>query len=170
MKAAFFKYPPYFRAYLRALQDIANLAMNNAKVNPMLDAKYASFVANGLTANSAYGLLVQDPAKSGGLEDWIGTMHNSILAVLGSQGVTNVAWTINSTVVSSDVVLVSGTAPLAVKHLLVQRHRVAGNLDDRHKLDRDRAPETRHQFLHRDRRGPSQSACAGRNLYDNGSL
>ena len=114
VKAAFFKYPPYFRAYLRALQDTADLAMNNAKVNPMLDAKYASFVANGLTANSSYGLVVQDPAKPGGLEDWIGTMHNSILAVLGSQHVTNVAWTISSSVVSSDVVLVKGTAPLAV--------------------------------------------------------
>ena len=140
------------------------------KVNPMLDAKYASFVANGLTANSAYGLLVQDPAKPGGLEDWIGTMHNSILAVLGSQGVTNVSWAVSSTVVSNDVVVVRGTAPLAGKCLLVQRHRVAGNLDDRDKLDRDRAPETRDQFLHRDRRGPSRSACAGRDLCDNGGL
>jgi hypothetical protein len=114
VKAAFFKYPPYFRSYLRGLQDVADLAMNNAKVNPMLDAKYASFVANGLTANANYGLLVQDPAKPGGLEDWISTMHNSILAVLGSQNVTNVAWVINSTLVSSDVVVVRGTAPLAV--------------------------------------------------------
>ena len=73
---AFQTYVPYRRAYLRALQDIANLAMNNAVVNPVLDAKYASFVANGLTENSAYGLLVQDPAKPGGLEDWIATMHN----------------------------------------------------------------------------------------------
>ena len=58
---AFQTYTPYRRAYLRALQDIANLAMNNSVVNPLLEAKYAAFAANGLT-NAAYGLVVQDPA------------------------------------------------------------------------------------------------------------
>jgi hypothetical protein len=110
-------YTPYRRAYLRAFQDIANLAMNNTVINPMLEAKYAAFVANGLT-NAAYGLVVQDPAKSGGLEDWIGTMHNSLLTTLTNQGVSSVPFAIKSTVVSNDVVLVSGTAPLAVKTLL----------------------------------------------------
>ncbi len=113
---AFQNYTPYRRAYLRALQDIANLAMNNAVVNPMLDAKYAAFVANGLTS-AAYGLVVQDPAQPGGLEDWIGTMHNSLLTALANQGVSSVPFAINSTVVSNDVALVSGTAPLAVKTL-----------------------------------------------------
>jgi hypothetical protein len=109
-------YTPYRRAYLRALQDIANLAMNNALVNPLLEAKYAAFVANGLT-NAAYGLVVQDPAEAGGLEDWIGTMHNSLLTTLTNQGVSSVPFAIKSTVVSNDVALVSGTAPLAVKTL-----------------------------------------------------
>jgi hypothetical protein len=97
------------------LQDIANLAMNSAAVNPVLDAKYASFVANGLTENSAYGLLVQNPAKSGGLEDWIATMHNSLLSALTSQGVSSVAFAINSTVITNDTAIVTGTAPIAVK-------------------------------------------------------
>ena len=113
----FQNYTPYRRAYLRAFQDIANLAMNNTAVNAMLDAKYAAFVANGLT-NAAYGLVVQDPAKPGGLEDWIATMHNSLLTTLTNQGVSSVPFAVNSTVVSNDVVLVSGTAPLAVKTLL----------------------------------------------------
>ena len=108
-------YVPYLRAYLRALQDIANLAMNNAVVNPVLDAKYASFEANGLTENSAYGLLVQDPAKPGGLEDWIATMHNSLLVALTNQGVSSVAFAVNSTVISNDTAIVTGTAPIAVK-------------------------------------------------------
>lgn len=114
VKAAFFHYPPYLRSYLRALQDVAEVAMNNAKVNPLLDAKYAAFSANGLAANSAFGVQVQDPAKPGGLEDWIGTMHSSLLGVLASQGVTHVPWLILSTVVSNDVAVVSGTAPLTV--------------------------------------------------------
>jgi hypothetical protein len=115
LMTAFHSYPPYRRAYLRAFQDIADLAMNNARINPMLDAKYAAFVANGLASTSYNGLVVKDPATPGGLESWIGTMHNSLLAALSSQGVSNVAFTISSTIVSNDVALVSGTAPLAVK-------------------------------------------------------
>jgi hypothetical protein len=113
---AFQTYTPYRRAYLRALQDIANLAMNNSVVNPLLEAKYAAFVANGLT-NAAYGLVVQNPAEAGGLEQWIGTMHNSLLTTLTNQGVSSVPFAVKSTVVSNDVAVVSGTAPLAVKTL-----------------------------------------------------
>ena len=112
---AFQTYVPTSAPTCGRLQDIANLAMNNAVVNPLLDAKYASFVANGLTENSAYGLLVQDPAKPGGLEDWIGTMHNSLLVALTNQGVSSILFTINSTVISNDTAIVMGTAPLAVK-------------------------------------------------------
>ena len=107
-------YPPYLRAYLRALQDIANLAMNNTTVDPLLDAKYAAFVANGLTLNSAYGLLVQEPGAAG-LKSWIGTMHDSILTALANQGVSNIPFAINSKVISNDVVVMTGTAPLAAK-------------------------------------------------------
>jgi CotH kinase protein/Lamin Tail Domain len=111
LMTAFHSYPPYRRAYLRAFQDLANLAVNNARINPMLDAKYATFVANGLD--------VADPAAPGGLENWIGTMHNSLLSVLDSQGVSRVAFAVNSTMVSNDVAWVSGTAPLPVKTVWV---------------------------------------------------
>jgi hypothetical protein len=112
--AAFQTYPAYQRAYLRALQDIANLAMNNALVNPVLDAKYAAFAANGLAANAAYGLQVLEPGASG-LKNWIGTMHNSILTALVNQGVSNVPFALNSEVVNNNVAVISGTAPLQVK-------------------------------------------------------
>jgi hypothetical protein len=107
LMTAFHNYPPYRRAYLRAFQDLANLAVNNTLINPMLEAKYATFLANGLT--------VKDPAAPGGLETWIGTMHNSLLAELASQGVSSVAFAITSTVVSNNVAWITGTAPLAVK-------------------------------------------------------
>ena len=115
LMTAFHSYPPYRRAYLRAFEDIANLAMNNARINPMLDAKYAAFVANGLGGTSFNGLVLKDPAAPGGLEGWIGTMHNSLLAALAGQGVSNVAFTINSTPVSNNVAVLTGTAPVAVK-------------------------------------------------------
>ena len=118
LMTAFHSYPPYRRAYLRAFQDIADLAMNNSRINPMLDAKFAAFLANGLTTASYNGLVVKDPATPGGLENWIGTMHNSLLAALAGQGVSNVAFTIDSTLVSNDVAFISGTAPVAAKTIV----------------------------------------------------
>ncbi len=113
--ATFHNYPAHQRAYLRALQDIANLAMNTAKVNPLLDAKYAVFVANGLTTTAYNGMTVKNPSVA--LEGWIGTMHNSILNALASHGVSNIPFAITSVSVNNNVATVSGTAPLAVKSL-----------------------------------------------------
>ena len=117
MMALFHNYPPYQRAYLRALQDIANLAMNNTYANPLLNAKYAAFVANGLTQSSSYGLQVANPATPGGLESWIGAMHNSILTTLINRGVANVPFAITATNLNNDLLSLSGTAPLRVKTL-----------------------------------------------------
>jgi hypothetical protein len=114
VKTAFHTYPAYQRAYLRALQDIAKVAMNNALVDPVLDAKYAAFAANGLAASGAYGLQVSDPGASG-LKNWIGTMHNSIVTALANQGVSNIPFAISSQIINNNVALISGTAPLAVK-------------------------------------------------------
>ena len=113
--AAFHNYPPYQRAYLRALQDIASLAMNNPAANPVLDAKFAAFAANGLTQSAASGVQVADPAAANGLENWIGSMHNSILTALTNHGVANVPFAILSTNVTNDVAFLTGTAPLPVK-------------------------------------------------------
>ena len=108
---AFQSYPPYRRAYLRAFNDIANGPMNNANVNPMLDAKYAAFVANGIGVSS--------PAA---LETWIGTMHNSLLAALAAQGATNAAFTVTGTnfiTTNSNFISLSGTAPVQVKTIAI---------------------------------------------------
>ncbi|MGA2656956.1 MAG: lamin tail domain-containing protein, partial [Verrucomicrobiota bacterium] len=113
--ATFHNFPAYQRAYLRAFQDIADYAMNNSLANPLLEAKYAAFVANGLTTTAYGGLTVADPRSS--LEGWIATMHNSLLAALASSGVTNIPFAITSVTVKSDLATISGTAPLAVKTL-----------------------------------------------------
>ena len=115
--ATFHYFPAYKRAYLRALQDIANLAMNNALVDPLLDVKYAAFVANGLTSTPYSGLTVRDPAAS--LKSWIATMHNSLLTALTNQAVTNVPFAVNSVTVNNNVATLSGTAPLAAKTVWV---------------------------------------------------
>jgi hypothetical protein len=112
----FHSYPAHQRAYLRAFQDIANSAMNNSLINPMIEAKYAAFAANGLTATSWYsGVTIANPKSA--LEGWIGTMHNSLLAALASSGVTNIPFAITSVTVNNNLATISGTAPLAVKTL-----------------------------------------------------
>ena len=114
--AIFHNYPAYQRAYLRAFQDIANSAMNNSLINPMLEAKYAAFVANGLTTTSWNGgVTVTDPRTA--LEGWIGTMHDSLVAALASHGVSNIPFAIKSVNVTNNLATLSGTAPLAVKTL-----------------------------------------------------
>ena len=117
--AAFQNHPAYRRAYLRAFQDIANLAMNNTYVDPVMDATYAAFVANGLTAVN-YGIIPKNPGVSGGLKSWIATMHDSLVAALASQGVANVPFTGGSpSIVSNNLLTLSGVAPIEVKTLLV---------------------------------------------------
>ncbi len=109
--SAFQAYPPYRRAFLRAFQDIANGPMNNTNVNPVLDAKYAAFVANGLTP--------QNPAA---LKTWIATMRNSLLTALTNQGAAGVPFAVNGPAVlttSNNLVALTGSAPLPVKSIAV---------------------------------------------------
>lgn len=109
--SVFQSYPPYRRAYLRAFKEIANGPMNNTNVGPILDAKYAAFVADGLA--------VQSPAA---LKSWIATMHTSLLTALTNQGVASVAFAVNGPTVlttSNNLVTLTGTAPLEVKTVTV---------------------------------------------------
>jgi hypothetical protein len=107
--ASFQTYPPYFRAYLRGLKDLAELGMNNTMINPMLDAKYSALQAAGINAAS--------PAA---LKSWISQMHGSILTALTNQGVADVPFAIDSTVTTNGNLLTfTGTAPLDAKTILV---------------------------------------------------
>ena len=157
----FQNYTPYRRAYLRALQDIANLAMNNAVVNPMLEAKYAAFVANGLT-NAAYGLVVQDPAKPGGLEQWIGTMHNSLVDDLDEP--RREQRPVRDQFDGRQQRCGPGERNGAPgrEDPPVQRRRVADNVDQCHGLDRRRAVAARRQPTQRGRCGSEWPAGGGR--------
>jgi len=113
--STFHSYPAHQRAYLRAFQDIANSAMNNSVINPMLEAKYEAFVANGLTTSSWNGVTVTSPKVA--LEGWINTMHNSLLSALVGHGVSGTLFNITSVTVNNNLATISGTAPLAVKSL-----------------------------------------------------
>jgi regulation of enolase protein 1 (concanavalin A-like superfamily) len=109
---------PYFRAYLRSLKAIADHAMNNTYVDPVLDAKYAAFAANGLTSAPWN---VAEPGANG-LKKWIGTMNKSIVSVLQSRGVLSIPFAVTSgtNLMGGDTnVFINGTAPLEVKTIRV---------------------------------------------------
>ena len=110
-------YPPYQRALLRGFLDLANGPMNSVNANPVLDAKFAAFSANGLTVN--FG--VQEPGAAG-LKGWISTMHSSLLSAIASAGMTTVPFTVTGSTnftTGSVTATVTGTAPLPVKNITI---------------------------------------------------
>ena len=117
----FQNYPPYRRAYLRALKEIAAVAMNNTYADPVLDAKYKAFLASGIAPYFPGGGLT-DPGIAGGLKIWIGTMRQSILTTLTNQGVANVRFGLvgtNYLSTGTNLVLFTGTAPVETKEVMV---------------------------------------------------
>jgi regulation of enolase protein 1 (concanavalin A-like superfamily) len=114
---SFQSYAPYKRAMLRAFLELANGPMNNANSDPIVDAKFAAFAANGLPAS--YG--VTDPGTSG-LKAWIGTMRASLLAAISSAGMTNVPFAVTGSTnlaTALNYITLTGTAPLEVRTITV---------------------------------------------------
>ena len=96
------------RMYWRALQELVNGPLNVANSGPLLDAKHNAFVANGLTA--------EDPNTN--IKPWLSQAQTSIAAQIAAVNTAN--FTVNSAVVvSNDVAFVTGTAPFAVKTVLI---------------------------------------------------
>jgi hypothetical protein len=100
-------HPPLARAYWRAVQDAINGPMQAANCNPVMDAKYRSLVANHIAWCD--GQALTDPSV---VKTWFGQR----LTYLQSQLATVAAvFNVSGVVVTNDVALVSGTAPIAVK-------------------------------------------------------
>jgi hypothetical protein len=100
-------HPPFARAYWRAVQDAVNGPMQAANCNPVMDAKYRSLVANHVAWCD--GQALTDPSA-------VKTWFSQRLAYLQSQLATVAAtFSVSGVVVTNDVALVSGTAPIAVQ-------------------------------------------------------
>lgn len=101
--------PPFRRAYWRALKEITTGPMDGSRINPLLDAKYAAFRAEGLNVTS--------PAT---VKSWIASARSSILSQAAAVDVSNLtvndptSWTTQETVVT-----LTGNAPVAVKTIAV---------------------------------------------------
>ncbi len=104
--------PTFRRTYLRAFKEIANGPMLNANVDPVMDAKFAAFSADGVGV-----------ASPSGVKSWIATMRNSLLSTLNNEG-ANAAFAItsnsgNNFSTNKNFLTLSGTAPVEVKTITI---------------------------------------------------
>ncbi|HMJ64130.1 MAG TPA: lamin tail domain-containing protein, partial [Candidatus Binatia bacterium] len=99
--------PPFRRAYWRALKDVADGPMNNANVDPVMDAKYAAFAANGITVTS----------PSAALKGWISSRRSYLLSQLAT--VNAPFATGNDFSTNNNLITLTGTAPVGVKTIKI---------------------------------------------------
>ena len=104
-----YAFPPFVRAYWRAVQNAVNGPLQAANCNPVIDAKSQSLFANGIAWCDGQPL-----TQPGGVKTWF----SERLAALQAQLATVAApFTLSSVVLTNNVALVSGTAPIAVQTL-----------------------------------------------------
>ena len=100
-------FAPFVRAYWRAVQNAVNGPMQAANCNPVMDAKYRSLVANHIAWCD--GQALTDPSA---VKTWFSQRLTSLQSQLATVAA---AFSVSGVVVTNDVALVSGTAPIAVK-------------------------------------------------------
>ncbi len=98
--------PAFYREYLMGFQEAVDSALLPDVVNPILEERYANLIANGI--------LVTSPS---GIESWLAARRSYIQSVLPSADFT--VDDSSSFSVSSNSVVLTGTAPLQVADILV---------------------------------------------------
>lgn len=100
----------YRRAYWRAMKELINGPMLPTNVNPLMQEKYDSFVAEGLNV-----------AAPGTVGTWIDSARTSIASQLAAAG-GNTAFKVNASgsfSTNKAVITLTGTAPVEVKDITV---------------------------------------------------
>ena len=106
-----YAFPPFARAYWRAVQDAVNGPMQATNCNPVMDVKYRSLVANGIVWCD--GSALTDPSA-------VKTWFSQRLAYLQGQLATVAApFAVSSTVVTNNVAVLSGTAPVGINTIWI---------------------------------------------------
>ncbi|HTI68428.1 MAG TPA: lamin tail domain-containing protein [Candidatus Limnocylindria bacterium] len=104
----FFATPVYRRAIWRAYDEIANRIMAATNVNPIIDAKYASFQAEGVAASSPSAL-----------KNWIKSRQTYLLGQLKSATASFAVSTGGGAnfATNQNPLTLTGTAPVSVKEI-----------------------------------------------------
>ena len=105
--ATMYAFPPIARAYWRTIQDAVNGPLDAANCNPVMDAKYASLRANGVTWCD--GQTLTDPTV---VKTWFSQRRTGLLNQLATVAAS---FTVNASVtISNGVGIVRGTAPVGI--------------------------------------------------------
>ena len=100
--------PEILRAYWRAFQDIVNGPLNTAYMDPLINGRLAAFRANNIN--------VSEGVATGTIRPFITDRRNFIIAQLATVAANFGVPTTNFTT-SSNIVTISGTAPIDVKFI-----------------------------------------------------
>ncbi len=106
-----YNHPHMRRIYLQTLQRLANGPLQDTNFMPVLQARYRDLQANGITAVSPF---VGSGAQGISIPAWIQQRRAYVLAQLPAASFSIAA---PSLTVSSNLALISGTAPLGVKFI-----------------------------------------------------
>ena len=110
--ATLYAFPPFARAYWRAVQDAVNGPLAAANCNPVMDAKYRSLVANGVAWCDGQALTGPTAVKT-----WFSQRQAFLQSQLAS---VTPPFTVNaSVVVSNGAGAITGTAPVGIKTVSV---------------------------------------------------
>lgn len=102
-----YAHPPFARAYWRAIEDAVNGPLDGANCNPVMDAKYQSLRANGIAWCDGQPLAAPTPVKN-----WFSQRRAALQSQLGTVAAP---FAVNpSVVVSNNIGIISGTAPVGV--------------------------------------------------------
>ncbi len=103
-----YSFPPFRRAYWRALKEIAEGPMVSTRVNPVVDAKYAAFTNNGLAVTSSVVI-----------KDWIAARRSYLLSNLAPLATPFAVSGPLSFSTNENFVTFRGTAPVELKTIRV---------------------------------------------------
>ena len=94
--------------YWRALQELVNGPLNVANSGPLMDAKYNTFVANGLS--------VENPTSA--IKPWLTSARSSITSQLAAANASS--FSVNPAVsLNGNLGYITGLAPVSIKTILV---------------------------------------------------
>ncbi len=114
--ARMYAHPPFRRAYFRAVQKAVERAFDSARYEPLMDAKYAALVANGITLCDGQPL-----ANPTAVKTWFSVRRSFLVNQLSPLNV-DFAITSNSGndfTTDTNVITLTGTAPVRAQSILV---------------------------------------------------
>ena len=104
-----FANPTFRRMYLRALKELCNGAFLPANMDPVLDSKYAAYLASGVS-----------PTPPAGIKSWMATARTAILSVVaGEDAATFKLTSTNAVTTATNLVTITGEAPVEARTILI---------------------------------------------------